>query len=265
MPETSQFSLEGRGAIVTGAGKGIGAAIALALAEAGADVAITARTEADLQQVAAGIRERGRNVVVFPADLNDISLLPKLVDATLAAFGRIDTLVNNAGGSQSFPFVDTTVENLEHSFHFNVSVSFELARLCLPHLLNNDGASIINISSVAGSRTTRGGLTHGTIKAAMSHMTRMMAADLAPRVRVNAILPGAIETAALERYLSTKAPDIRQAMVERTYMRRNGRPEDIAPAAVYLASPAASWITGKLLEIDGAASGDVIPKTLPDL
>jgi 7-alpha-hydroxysteroid dehydrogenase len=144
-------------------------------------------------------------------------------------------------------------------------VTFELSRLAVPCLLDRGGGSIINISSVAGSKSTRAGLVHGTIKAAISHMTKMMAADLAPRIRVNAVLPGAIETDALKRYLGAMAPDIRRTMIERTAMRRNGRPEDIAPAVVYLASPAASWVTGKLLEVDGGASGDLIPKSEPDL
>jgi 7-alpha-hydroxysteroid dehydrogenase len=96
-------------------------------------------------------------------------------------------------------------------------------------------------------------------------MTKMMAADLAPRIRVNAILPGAIETDALRRHLATMDPGVRTTMVERTAMRRNGTPSDIASAAVYLASPAAAWVTGKLLEIDGGASADLIPKDIPDL
>ncbi|TML10597.1 MAG: SDR family oxidoreductase, partial [Actinobacteria bacterium] len=99
----------------------------------------------------------------------------------------------------------------------------------------------------------------------VSHMTKMMAADLAPRIRVNAILPGAIETAALERYLSTREASIRQTMHAHTKMRRNGRPDDISPAAVYFASPASSWVTGKLLEVDGGAADELIPKTIPDL
>ncbi len=163
------------------------------------------------------------------------------------------------------PSSNTTIENLESSFHFNVSATFELSRLAVPHLLRRGGGSIVNISSVAGSRTTRGGLTHGTIKAAISHLTRMMAMDLAPRVRVNAVLPGAIETDALQRYLDVQSDDVRRVMVERTPMRRNGVPADIAAAVLYLASPAASWVTGKLLEVDGNASADLIPKSLPDL
>jgi 7-alpha-hydroxysteroid dehydrogenase len=260
-----QFLLTDKAAVITGAGKGIGAAIAVALAEAGADVALTARTASDLEEVAEAVQKRGRRALAFPADVNDLSVLPKFLDAAVAAFGGVDIVVNNAGGSQSYPFLDTRVENLEASFHFNVSVTFELSRLAVPLLLGRGGGSIINISSVAGSKSTRGGLVHGTTKAAVTHMTKMMAADLAPRIRVNAILPGAIETDALRRYLGAMDPRVRTTMIERTAMHRNGDPKDIASAAVYLASPAASWVTGKLLEVDGGASADLIPKAIPDL
>ncbi len=211
------------------------------------------------------VGERGGQSLVFPGDVNDLGILPQLLEAAKATFGGVDIVVNNAGGSQSFPFLDTRVEHLERSFHFNVSVPFELCRLAVPLMLERGGGVILNISSVAGSKTTRAGLVHGTTKAALSHMTRMMAADLAPRIRVNAILPGAIETDALRRHLSTMEPSVRATMIERTPMRRNGTPEDVAAAAVYLASPAASWVTGKLLEVDGAASPDLIPKAIPDL
>jgi 7-alpha-hydroxysteroid dehydrogenase len=265
LPLPQQFLLTDKVAIVTGAGKGIGAGIAVGLAEAGADVAIVARTRTDLDHVADQIRRRGRRALVLPADMNKLGMLPDLVESVAATLGGLDIVVNNAGGSQSFPFLATTIENLEASFHFNVSATFELSRLAVPHLLRRGGGSIVNISSVAGSRTTRGGLTHGTIKAAISHLTRMMAMDLAPRVRVNAVLPGAIETDALQRYLDGQSDDVRSVMVERTPMRRNGVPMDVAAAVLYLASPAASWVTGKLLEVDGNASADLIPKSLPDL
>ena len=260
-----RFRLTDRVAIITGAGKGIGAAIAIDFADAGADVALLARTQADLDQVAAQVQARGRRALTIAMDMNDTESLGSAVERVATELGGIDIVVNNAGGSPSFPFLDTRIENLEGSFHFNISAAFELVRLCVPHLLRREGSSVINISSVAGHKTTRGGLVHGTIKAAMSHMTKMMAADLAPRIRVNAILPGAIETEALGRYLASRDPSIRATMHDRTKMRRNGRPDDISPAAVYLASPAAAWITGKLVEIDGGASDDLIPKTLPDL
>jgi 7-alpha-hydroxysteroid dehydrogenase len=260
-----QFKLTDQVALITGAGKGIGAAIARAFAEAGANVAIAARTKEDLEAVASDVSALGQRALVHPTDVNELDQLPDLVQATVGEFGRLDILVNNAGGSISHSFLKTRVDQLEAAFHFNVSVAFELSRLAVPHLLEHDGSSIINISSMAGRNAVRGSVVYGTAKAAFSHMSRLMAADLAPRIRVNAILPGAIETDALRGYLDWIGGDVREVMLERTRMRRNGEPEDIANAALYLASPAAAWVTGELLEIHGMAAEDLIPKALPDL
>jgi 7-alpha-hydroxysteroid dehydrogenase len=215
--------------------------------------------------VASEIRARHRRALVYPCDVNEVDRLPELVQATISELGRLDILVNNAGGSLSHQFLDTRVEQMEAAFHFNVSVPFELSRLAVPHLLEHDGSSIVNISSVASRNAVRANVVYGTAKAAFSHMTRLMAADLAPRIRVNAVLPGAVETDALRKYLDRFGDGVRRAMIERTRMRRNGLPEDIAHAALYLASPAASWVTGKLLEVDGGANEELIPKDIADL
>lgn len=260
-----QFRLTDRVAVITGAGKGIGAAIAATFAQAGADVVLSARTPADLDAVAEEVRSYGRRALVAPGDVNDVGFLAQLVDRAVAELGGIDVVVNNAGGSLSRPFLSTTVDQLATSFHFNVLVPFELSRLATPHLLRRDGASIINIGSVVGELAVRGQLTHSLTKAAEAQLTRLMAAELAPRIRVNAILPGAIETDALRGYLDRFGPQVREQMIAGTPMRRNGQPEDIANAALYLASPAASFVTGKLLSVDGAASGGLLPHNLPDL
>jgi len=260
-----QFRLPGRVAIITGAGKGIGAAIAVAFAEAGADVAVSARTEADLELVAARVTSLGRKALVLPADVSDLSVLAELVDRTVGELGGLDIVVNNAGGSISRPFLDTRTDELEKSFRFNVSAPFELSRLATPHLLARGGGVILNVSSMAGQNATRGSLTHSLTKAALSQLTRLMAVELAPRIRVNAVLPGAVETDSLRAFLERQPTDIRAAMRGATAMRRNGTPEDIAAAALYLVSPAASWVTGKLLEVDGAAFSPLIPNHQPDL
>lgn len=260
-----QFRLDGQVAIVTGAGRGIGAAIAEVFGEAGADVVLTARTASQLDETAAVVGAHGGRVLAVPGDVNDLEFLPELVDRTASELGRVDIVVNNAGGSMSRPMLDTRVKDIEASFHFNVSVPFELSRLAVPHMLAVGGGSILNIGSVAGRNANRGGLTHSLTKAALAQLTKLMASELAPRIRVNAVLPGAIETAALKGWLDTKGESARDEMVHNTPMRRNGLPEDVAPAVLYLVSPAASWVTGKLVEVDGGALSDVLPSQLPDL
>jgi 7-alpha-hydroxysteroid dehydrogenase len=259
------FTLPGTVAIVTGAGRGIGAEIARRLADAGSDVALVARSADDLEAVAADVGARGRRALVAAGDVNDLGLLERLVEQTVAELGRLDVVVNNAGGSVSQPFLDTRVEQLEASFHFNVSVPFELMRLAVPHLLSHGGGAIVNIGSMAGVKASRSSLVHSTTKAALAQLTRVTAADLAPRIRVNAVLPGAVETDALRWYLSRMDASVREEMIRHTPMRRNGTPRDIADAVLFLASPASSWITGKLLEVDGAAHDDLIRKDTPDL
>jgi 7-alpha-hydroxysteroid dehydrogenase len=264
-PLLDHFRLPGRVALITGAGKGIGAATAVAFAEAGADVAITSRTTADLERVRAQIEAAGGKALVLPADVSDLSVLAGLIERTVGELGGLDIVVNNAGGSISHPFLDTRVEELEQSFRFNVSAPFELSRLAVPHLLARGGGAILNVGSVAGKNATRGSLTHSLTKAALAQLTRLMAVELAPRIRVNAVLPGAVETDSLRVFLDRQPTDIRDAMRSATIMRRNGTPEDIAAAVLYLVSPAASWVTGKLLEVDGGAFSPVIPNHQPDL
>lgn len=257
-----RFSLTDKVAIVTGAGRGIGAATALALAEAGADVAITARTADQLEVVATEIRALGRRALVMPADVNDLTTLDELAARTVAELGGIDIVVNNAGGTMPRPFLDTSPGYLERSFHFNVTTAFALTRAAAPSLLERRG-SVVNISSAIGRLRDRGFVAYGTAKAALTHMTRLLAADLAPNVRVNAIAVGSTATSALEIVLENDA--LHDEMVRRTPLRRLGEPDDIASGVLFLASPAASWITGKILEIDGGLEEPNLEMGLPDL
>jgi 7-alpha-hydroxysteroid dehydrogenase len=256
------FSLDGRIAVITGGGRGIGAACARTFAAAGADVAITARTADQLDEVAAEVRAAGRRAFVFPADVNDLDQLDAFVTATVAELGGIDIVVNNAGGSMPRPFLDTSAGYLERAFHFNVTTAFALTKAATPHLLEREG-SVVNISSAIGRLRDRGFVAYGTAKAALTHMTRLLAADLAPKVRVNAIAVGSTATSALETVLENQ--ELHDEMVRRTPLQRLGEPEDIALAALYLSSPAAGWITGKILEVDGGLEEANLELGLPDL
>lgn len=187
---------------------------------------------------------------------------PEVVGASArASLGRSR---RPAQRSRWWPFLDTRVDDLERAFHFNVSVPFELARLSVPHLLERPGASIVNISSSAITKSVRGHIAYDAAKGALTHITRSMAADLGPRIRVNAILPGATETPALRDILDAADPALRTSIAQRSRMRRLGRVDDIAATAVFLASPGASWITGTSLEVDGGAV-DELRERFPDL
>jgi 7-alpha-hydroxysteroid dehydrogenase len=244
-----RFRVEGRVALVTGAGKGIGAGCAIGLAEAGADVVLAARTERDLEAVAADVRDRGRRALVVPTDVTDSDQLGRLVDAAVAEFGRLDILVNNAGGWMPRPFMETSQRNLEAALRFNVTAAFVLSQLAVPHMVAGDGGAIVNISSRSASMVQPAFTAYATAKAALSMLTRAMAPELAPKVRVNAIEVGGVETAALESVLTD--PEVRERLEANTPMHRVGQPEDIAAAVVFLASDASSWVTGKIFEIDG--------------
>ena len=258
-----QFMLTDRVAIVTGAGRGIGAAVARTFAAAGADVVIASRTKDQLEEVAADVRAAGRRAVVVACDVSETANLAELVGQAMAELGRIDVVVNNAGGTSPRPFLDTSERMFERAFHFNVTTAFALSKLAVPHMLAGDGGSIVNIGSAIGRLRDRGFVAYGTAKAAMAHMTRLMAADLAPRVRANAIAVGSVATSALETVLEND--DIRNEMVEKTPLRRLGQPDDIAFGALWLASPAGSFVTGKVIEIDGGLEAGNLDLHLPDL
>jgi 7-alpha-hydroxysteroid dehydrogenase len=258
-----EFTLKDQVAIVTGAGRGIGAATARVFAEAGADLVLAARTKEQLEAVAADVAQFGRRASVVTIDVNDNDALHGLVEHAIDEFGRVDVVVNNAGGTMPRPFLDTSPGFLERSFHFNVTTAFVLSKAAAPHMLATGHGAIVNISSAIGRLRDRGFVGYGTAKAALSHMTRLMAADLAPKVRVNGIAVGSVATSALETVLDDDA--IRNEMVRRTPLKRLGRPEDIALCALYLASPAASFVTGKIMEIDGGLEEANLELGLPDL
>ncbi len=259
-----QFRLDGQAAVVTGAGRGLGAAIAVAFAEVGADVLISSRTRTELDAVAGQIEATGRRAHVVVADLARPESTAELAAQAVEAFGRLDVVVNNVGGSMPNTLLTTTVKEMRDAFTFNVLTAHALTVAAVPLMLEHSGGgNIINISSTMGRLAGRGFAAYSTAKAALAHYTRLTALDLCPRIRVNAIAPGSIMTSALDIVVSNDA--LREPMEKATPMRRLGEPVDIAAAAVYLASPAGSYLTGKMIEVDGGLTIPNLDLPIPDL
>jgi 7-alpha-hydroxysteroid dehydrogenase len=257
-----RFKLTDQVAVITGAGRGIGAATAVALAEAGADVVIASRTSAQLSEVAARVSAAGRRAHAVAVDLSSPDAAAALASTALAEFGRLDLVVNNVGGTYPRPLLESSVDFMEEAFRFNVATAHALTVAAAPSLVES-GGSIVNISSVMGRLSGRGFAAYGTAKAALAHYTRLAAADLAPRVRVNAISVGSVATSALEIVVGN--PELKEKMESATPLGRIGEAEDIAATVVFLASRAGGYITGKILEVDGGLQAPNLELGLPDL
>jgi 7-alpha-hydroxysteroid dehydrogenase len=238
--------------------------MALAFAEAGADVVISSRTQSQLEEVAEQVRATGRRAHVVTADLAHPEDTAKLAGAAVDAFGKLDIVVNNVGGTMPNTLLTTSTKDLKDAFTFNVATAHALTIAAVPLMLEHSGGgSIINITSAIGRLAGRGFAAYGTAKAALTHYTRLTALDLCPRIRVNAIAPGSILTSALDVVASND--ELRAPMEKATPLRRLGDPVDIAAAAVYLASPAGGFLTGKTLEVDGGLTYPNLDIPVPDL
>jgi 7-alpha-hydroxysteroid dehydrogenase len=260
-----KFLVTDQVAIVTGSGRGIGAGAAVALAEAGADVVLAARTEEQLRGVAKQVEAAGRRAVVVPGDMTDFDLMASLAETAVNELGRLDIVVNNMGGTMPRPFLDTSPRFLEEAFRFNVSSGHALLRAAVPRMLEGEhpGGAIVNISSVMGHVAGRGYLGYGTVKGALEQYTRLASRDLAPRIRVNAIGVGSTATSALDIVMSSD--ELRTAMEEATPLQRLGHVDDIAAAVLFLVSPAGSYVTGKIVEVDGGLQSPNLDMPLSDL
>jgi 7-alpha-hydroxysteroid dehydrogenase len=259
-----RFRLDNQVAVITGAGRGLGAAIALAFAEAGADVVISSRTQSELDSVAEQVHAAGRHAHAITADLAHPDSTAQLAGQAVEAFGKLDIVVNNVGGTMPNTLLTTSTKDLKDAFTFNVATAHALTVAAVPLMLEHSGGgSIINITSTMGRLAGRGFAAYATAKAALAHYTRSAALDLCPRIRVNAIAPGSILTSALDVVAAND--ELRKPMEKVTPMRRLGDPVDIAAAAVYLASPAGNFLTGKTLEVDGGLTFPNLDIPVPDL
>lgn len=259
------FRLDNRVAIVTGAGKGIGRAAALGLAECGANVVCVARTQADIDEVAAQIEAMGVGALAVSCDVRDETQLASMLEQAAAKFNGIDILVNNAGaagkGFGSIEEVDKA--RFEYTVDINLTSVYTLCHLCLPWLRKSRHGAIVNVSSALSWMVDKRFASYAAAKAGVNQMTRVLAYELAPHIRVNAVAPGAIDTPSTS--FITSDPQ-RLADTERWIpLQRLGKPEELALAIMYLASDASSFVSGKVLEVDGgmqALPGSAIQETL---
>lgn len=242
-----RFSLKGKVAVVTGAGRGIGQGIALGFAEAGADVVCTARTADQIEATAAQVRQSGRKALAVACDVRDTEQVNTMVNAATQEFGHIDILVNNAGGGLFRSVMGASQRSFESDLRTNLISAFLCIKAIAPLMQKQKSGSIINISSRESQMPSLGMGAYGAAKAGINSITKTLAWELAPYVRVNAILPGSVLTPTNIGFLG----GVKDLLVEATPVGRTGKPEDIALAAIYLASSASEWVTGKLLEVDG--------------
>jgi 2-deoxy-D-gluconate 3-dehydrogenase len=251
---TTLFDLTGKAALVTGASRGIGREIALALAAHGADVALSARREDALRDVAASVQDAGRRAVVLPCDVTDRVAVQSTVDSAISQLGRIDVVVNNAGGTAFMvPFTDMRFEGWEKVMRLNVDSIVHVCQAVAPHLLERGSGSVINVASVAALGGTPGLAPYGASKAAVVSLSRTLAMEWAAQgVRVNALCPGWTATD-LNRSM-WENDEVSRAMTATIPMGRWGRAEEMAGPAVFLASDASSYLTGQTIVVDGGLS-----------
>ena len=249
------FRLDGEVAVVTGAGKGIGRAIAIGLAEAGADVAIASRTQADLDAVAKEIEALGRRALPLATDATDMEALTKLAEETVAKLGKLSIWVNNAGGiPDGSPryLTRTSEDQFAAQIDLNLKAVWMGATIAAKHM-NDDGGAIVNISSRSafGPQVKNG--PYGASKAAVNSLTSTLSVELAPNIRVNAVAPGPVPTENFNDCMGTETDEQREKLLGMIGipLQRYGTPEDIAAAVVYMASPASSWVSGQCLYVTG--------------
>ncbi|SFS80099.1 SDR family NAD(P)-dependent oxidoreductase [Halostagnicola kamekurae] len=249
---TDAFDLEGRVAVVTGGGRGIGRAIALELAAAGAAVVPTARTSEEVEAVAAEIEDDGGTAEAGVADVTDGDAVAAVIERAEAEFGGIDIVVNNAGFNPDDALgrpEEVSTESLENVLAVNLEGAFEVTTAAAQSLLESNGGAVINVASVGGLVGLPRQHPYVASKHGLVGLTKSIALDWAPEVRVNAVAPGYVSTELTEDLEANER--LRQSILDRTPLERFAAPEEIAGPVVFLASDAASYVTGECLAADG--------------
>lgn len=268
-----EYRVDGKVAIVTGAGRGIGKAIALILAEAGADTTVVARTREQIEQTAGDIRKLGRKALAIPADVGQEDQVKKVVEQTISQFGKIDILVNNAGIAVSKPVVlipgaevagftgkvseqdeQTTLQEWRKIIDTNLTGAFIFAQAVGPYMMKQRKGKVINTSSTAADEGLPRISAYSASKAGLSTFTRCLASEWGPfNINVNAIAPGIIRTDMVAHHLEN--PKSREAILQRIPLGRVAEPRDVALLVLFLASEASDYLTGQIFTIDGGAMG----------
>lgn len=246
---SSLFSLEGKVAIVTGASNWTGGAIANQMANAGADIAVAARTVKGLEKVAGQIREKGRKAIVVPTDVTKLDDIKNMVQKTVDEFGRIDILVNVAGADIPQPALETSEELWESMIRLNLSSHFYCSQAVAPTMIKQGGGCIIDIASTEAYRAAVTNPAYAAAKAGLLNLVMSLAVEWGQyNIRVNAIAPGFIDHPYLE--YAMQIPHLK-AIFDKIPLHRGVKPEEIGAAAVYLASDAAAYTTGITIPLDG--------------
>jgi NAD(P)-dependent dehydrogenase (short-subunit alcohol dehydrogenase family) len=239
------FDLTRKVALVTGGSRGLGRQMVLAFAERGADVIVASRKLENCEKVAAEARELGRRSLAFPVHAAKWDAIDRLIDAAYAEFGRVDILVNNAGMSPAMPSHEVTEELFDSVVGLNFKGPFRLASRVAKRMHDGDGGVIINVSSTGALMPLPGVVPYGSAKAALNAMTRSLAAEYGPKVRVNTLSPGPFLTD-----ISRAWPQEQRERVDNA-LGRPGKPEEVVTAALFLASPASSFTSGAIVRVDG--------------
>ncbi len=253
MNTSSLFNLSGKTAIITGGGNGIGRASSKMLASFGANVVVSDFNLEAAAEVAQEINDEGGNAIALKCDVTIDQELVDLVDNTLKTFKQIHILVNNVGGGgggKENPF-EIDVDQFRGVFERNLFSMWRLSQLVAPHMKNAGYGSIINKSSMASIDKSPSMSAYASSKAAINHMTRNLAFDYGPEIRINAIGPGAIKTDALASVLTD---DIEEKMLKHTPLGRLGEPDDIAGAVLYFATPISKWVSGQVIFVNGGGN-----------